>query len=127
MTIETFAEKFRLKITRDECNDKIIQGRRGQLYVDAGQLCAMWLDAPYIKESRLKELGGHLWTGDISHNAAGRMVRDAKVTGIAPEHHRLAIRLVSTRPKREMSEAQLTNLAKARAASPIYQKLIGGR
>jgi hypothetical protein len=38
--IETFAEQYRLKITRDECNDPVIQGRRGQLYFDGAELCA---------------------------------------------------------------------------------------
>jgi len=29
--IETFAEQYRLKVTRDECTGQIIQGRRGLL------------------------------------------------------------------------------------------------
>ncbi len=52
MTIQQFAEKHRLKITRDTCGDAIIQGR---LYKDAnisehdaGKLCMCWL----TKESR---------------------------------------------------------------------------
>jgi hypothetical protein len=30
--IETFAEQYRLKATRDDSNDSVIQGRRGQVY-----------------------------------------------------------------------------------------------
>ena len=31
--IETFAEQYRLKATRDDSNDSVIQGRRGQVYL----------------------------------------------------------------------------------------------
>lgn len=124
MTIETFAEIYRLKITRDECNDKIIQGRRGgkpysaHLYMDAGQLCAAWLDAPYIREGRLKQLGGKLWIGDVDRSTTP-WIFDAKVTGIAPEAYRLAIRLARVKSKQIRSEAQQAALAKAMAASPL--------
>jgi hypothetical protein len=30
--IETFAEQHRLKVPRDDSNDSVIQGRRGQVY-----------------------------------------------------------------------------------------------
>lgn len=47
MTIQQFAEKYRLKVTRDSCGGAIVQGR---LYKDAniselddGKLCMCWL------------------------------------------------------------------------------------
>jgi hypothetical protein len=118
MTIETFAGKFRLKITRDDCNDKIIQGKHGQLYLDDGALCAMWLDARPINRSRLEQLGGKLWMGDISPNAHGRRVQDVKIAGIRPERYAPAIRLTGAKRKREMSEAQRAVLTRAQAALP---------
>jgi hypothetical protein len=64
--IETFAEQHRLKVTRDECNDQIIQGRRGHLYFDGAKLCLMILDGPVRARSVLEAIGGNLWTGDKS-------------------------------------------------------------
>ena len=125
MTIETFAEKFRLKMTRDECNDKIIQGKRGQLYIDDGQLCAVWLDARPMLRATLEPLGGKLWIGDKSPNAQGRWVQDAKIIGIRPERYALAIRLVGAKYKRVMSEAQQAVLARAAAASPLGKPKAG--
>ena len=58
--IETFAEQHRLKVTRDECNDQIIQGRRGHLYFDEGELCLMILDGPVRARSVLEAIGGKL-------------------------------------------------------------------
>jgi hypothetical protein len=54
MTIQQFAEKYRLKVTRDSCGDAIVQGR---LYKDANiseydeGLCMCWL----TKESHAKK------------------------------------------------------------------------
>jgi len=121
MTIETLAEKHRLKITRDECNDKVIEGSRGQLYVDAGQVCAIWLNA-HVNEKKLAGLGAKIWVGDYALDARRRRLRDAKVTGIPPEQIARAIRLTGTRVRREMtaeqSEAQRQRLKRARAAAP---------
>lgn len=111
MTIETLAEKYRLKITRDECNDKIIPGRRGHLYVDAGKICAMWLDTRPINKNRLAPLGGRLWMGDISPDARGKRVQDIWIKGLLPEQIPLAIRLTGVRRKRILSEAQQAALA----------------
>ena len=61
MTIQHFAEKHKLKTSRNECGDLIIRGKRGHLYVDAGEICAMWTDAPPMNKSRLATLGGTLW------------------------------------------------------------------
>jgi hypothetical protein len=120
MTIETLAEKYRLKITRDECNDKIIEGKHGQLYVDAGTVCAMWLYAR-VGEPLLAGLGSRIWVGDYALDR-GRRLRDAKVTGIPPENIPRAIRLCGIKKKRIMSEAQQAVLARATANSPIGRK-----
>jgi hypothetical protein len=125
MTIETLAEKYRLKITRDECNDKIIAGSRGQLYCDAGSVCAMWLNAP-ISLEKLRQLGGKLWAGDGESDGRRypRRVRDAKITGIPVENIPRAIRLTGTRIKREISEEERERLKKMRA---VLAKKKGGQ
>ncbi len=54
MTLQRFAEKYRLRVTKDSCGESIIQGR---LYKDANisehdaKLCMCWL----TKESRTKK------------------------------------------------------------------------
>ncbi len=63
--IETFAEQHRLKVTRDECKDQIIEGRRGHLYFDGPDLCLMVLDGQPAIRSNWAELGGNLWRCDI--------------------------------------------------------------
>jgi len=117
--IQQFAEKYKLKISRDECGDSIIRGKRGHLYVEGGEICAMFTDASPMNRSRLETLGGRVWQGDISRGANGRRVQDAAVRGIPPEGYRLAIRLVGAKPRRIMSPAQRTALEKARLASPL--------
>jgi hypothetical protein len=119
MTIQRFAEEHKLRISRDECGDVIVRGKRGQLYVEGGQLCAMWTDAPPMKWSRLAELGGTVWHGDIGRGAKGRRVQDAWVRGIRPEAYRLAIRMVGAKQRRAMSPAQTAALEKARLASSL--------
>jgi hypothetical protein len=119
MMIQHFAEKYKLKTSRDECGDVIIRGKRGHLYVDGGVLCAMWTDSPPMNQSRLAELGGTFWQGDIGRGDKGRRVQDAWVRGIRPEAHRLAIRMVGAKARREMSPKQKAALEKARLASPL--------
>jgi hypothetical protein len=84
MTIERFAEEHKLRVSRDESGDHIICGKRGHLYVDAGAVCAMWTDGPAMKQSRLAELGGTFWQGDIGRDARGRRVQDAHVRASSP-------------------------------------------
>ena len=51
---EVFAEQHRLRVTRDECNDQVIQGRRGHLYFDSAELCLMVLDGTPAIRSKWK-------------------------------------------------------------------------
>jgi hypothetical protein len=99
--IETFAQQHRLKVTRDECNDQAIQGRRGHLYFDGAELCLMVLDGKPAIASKWKALGGKLWLGDKTEG-----VQDVKITGIPLENARPAIRMCRIKPKRIMTEAQ---------------------
>ncbi len=119
MTIQRFTEEHKLRVSRDECGEAIIRGKRGHLYFDGAALCAMWTDAPPMNRSRLADLGGALWQGDIGRDARGRRVQDAWVRGILPGAYRLAIRLVGAKPRRAMSPAQRDVLEKARQASPL--------
>ena len=107
---ETFAEQHRLKVTRDECNDQVIQGRRGHLYFDSAELCLMVLDGTPAIRSKWKS--GRLWIGDISRNAQGVRVQDVKITGIPLENARLAIRMCQIKPKRIMTDPRKRHWAR---------------
>jgi hypothetical protein len=100
MTIERFADKFRLRIVRDECGDKVIPGTRGHLYFADGELCLMVIDGTPAIRSHWDALGGRLWMGDISLDAKARRCQDVKVMGIPIENARSAIKLVRVRQKR---------------------------
>jgi hypothetical protein len=122
---ETFAEQHRLKVTRDECNDQIIQGVEAICTLTGAEFCLMVLDGKPAIPSKWKALGGTLWMGDISKNAQGVRVQDVKITGIPLENARLASRMCRIKPKRIVSEAQkaaaMAGLDKARgncASSP---------
>ena len=118
MTIQRFAEGYKLRVSRDECGDAVFRGKYGDIYMDAGAVCAMWTDAPPMNQSRLAKLGGTFWQGDISRRG-GRREQDALVRGIRPEAYGLAIRLVGAKRRRVMSPARLEALEKARRASQL--------
>jgi hypothetical protein len=118
MTIEKFADQYRLRIVRYECGDRIIPGKRGHLYVAGNELCLMVIDGTPAIRSHWDALGGRLWMGDISLNATGRRVQDVKVEGIPIENARTAIKMVRARQKRVLSadalEASRERMLKAR-------------
>jgi hypothetical protein len=106
MNIQDFADQFRLRITRDECNDKIISGKRGHLYFAGGKLCLMVIDgAPAIRR-HWEALGGRLWMGDISLSAKGQRVQDVKIEDIPIENAATAIKMVRARQKRVLSSEE---------------------
>ncbi len=114
ITLTQIAEQHRVRIRRNECGDQIIQGGRGHLYVDGGRVCVVWTDARPMNKTRLRELGGAAWQGDISPNAKGRRVQDAWVKGVLPDRIEQALRMVGAKRKRQMSEAALAHLARMR-------------
>jgi hypothetical protein len=104
MTIENFAEQFRLRIARDECGDKIIPGKGGgHLYFSDSELCLMVLDGAVANRRRWEALGGKLWIGEASHSAKGRRVQDVKTAGIPIENAAAAIKMVKVHQKRVLS------------------------
>ena len=121
---ERFAEQYRVRVTRDECNDPIMAGRRGHLYFDSDRFCLTVLDGMPANRSRWKALGGTLWMGDISRDPkTGKNVQDVKIEGIPLENARLAIRMAQIKPKRIMSEAQKVALDRARSLLPTAPQM----
>jgi len=113
MTLERFAERFRLHISRDECNDKIIQGKRAHLYFDDKELCLMGLDVPVpgMSTIQIEALGKKSWHGSIWRDEQRRGRRDVKIQGIPEENWQLAIRLARCRQKPIMTDEQKRQLA----------------
>ena len=116
----TFAERHRLKVSRDECNVQVIQGRREPLYFDGAEPCLilMVLEGKPAIRSQWKVLGGRLWMGDISKNTQGVRVQDVKITGIPFENAGPAIRMCRIKPRRIMTDAQQAALERARSFPP---------
>jgi hypothetical protein len=125
MNIQQFAEKYRLRITRvpgdgSERGDPRIAGsvyaRDGvncdrQLYFDGGALCLMVIDGAPIARRTWETCGGKLWLSDISRDASGRRVQDAKITAIPIDNAAIAIRLARAKRIYVQSEAQRTATA----------------
>ena len=103
MNISDFAKRHRLRVTGDECNDPIIEGKRGHLWFKDAQLCLMVIDGAPAKRSSWESLGGHLWLGDISPDANGRGVQDVRIDGIPLENAEAAIKMIHARPKRVLT------------------------
>jgi hypothetical protein len=106
MNIKQFAGRFRLRITRDQCGDDIIFGKRGHLYFADERLCLMVLDGTPSAQSSWAAVGGKLWLGDISPDPTGKRLQDVKIVDIPFENACLAIKLVKARRVRCLSPEQ---------------------
>jgi hypothetical protein len=120
MTIEQFAAIHRLRITRDECLDKIIQGKRGHLYFDEQDLCLMVLDGSRVLRSRWLELGGTLWLGEVSDG-----LQDVKITGIPLEKATLAMKLARVFPRRSSQNAVRVQAFRFKSNKPAGNAIPG--
>ena len=116
-TLRSFAELYRLKLSRDECGDLYIPGRCGQLYEYApGRLAVLFLGAtPRQWNAARKKL-----------EAAGfEITHDADTEGIAlfdptdAEQCRVAIQVVKAKPRRVLSPAQHEQLQAATAKAVV--------
>ena len=117
--LERFAEKYRLKIRRDQAGDPIIPGRRGHLWWDAEGLCLMILDGRPILPRRLKDLVGDtakVWLGAMTLDDHGRRVQAVEVRGIRPERYREAIKIAGCKARKRHPGASREVLARATAA-----------
>lgn len=113
-----------MKVTRDDCNNQIIAGRRGQLYFDGPELCLMVLDGAPGSARNGKSCAAISGMGDISpHPKTGKRVQDVKISGIPLENARLAIRMVRAKTKRVLSEEQRAKLAAVGESSRFGAKV----
>jgi len=118
--LERFAQRYRLKIRRDEAGEPIIPGRRGHLWWDAEGLCLMIVDGRPVSTRRLKDLvgdTGKVWLGTITLDDHGRRVQDVEVRGIRPERYTQAIKIAGCKARKRHPGASREVLARATAAS----------
>jgi hypothetical protein len=119
MNIKDFAEKHRLKITRDACNDPVIKGRFGHIYEhdDNGALgvCLMF-ETTRKYNFAAKTLRGLGCTQRQDGNSEGCLTFD---TGNAAQW--LAVlKFAKIKRRRVLSEAQKASLDHARRKSPLF-------
>jgi hypothetical protein len=124
--LERFAQRYRLKIRRDEAGEPIIPGRRGHLWWDAEGLCLMIVDGRPVSTRRLKDLvgdTGKVWLGTITLDDHGRRVQDVEVRGIRPERYRAAIKIAGCRTRPRNRGASPEVMARVRAAKNLNRAL----
>jgi hypothetical protein len=118
--LERFAQRYRLKIRRDEAGDPIIPGLRGHLWWDAEGLCLRIVDGRPVSARRLKDLvgdTGKVWLGTMTLDDHGRRVQDVEVRGIRPERYSQAIKIAGCKARKRHPGASREVLARATAAS----------
>lgn len=108
VNIQQFAEQHGLRVTRDECGDPIIEGRRGHLYFDGNALCLMALDGQLrgFNNQQVQSLGGNCWIGDIWRGLRGKGYRDVWVKAIPMDNAKQAIRLLKIPTVRKLTAEQ---------------------
>ena len=116
-TLQNFAERYRLKVKRDECGDLFIPGRLGQIYeYGSGRLAVLFLsDSKRQWNAVRKKLA-----------AAGfQILQDAETEGSAifdRAHDRqcnLAIQVIRAKKRRVVSAAQREQLRAAREKTAV--------
>ncbi len=128
MTLQRFAEKYRLRVTKDSCGESIVQGR---LYKDAnisehdGKLCMCWL----TKESRTKKFN----TVRAACLSAGMIIAqegdNEAILLFSPENDfqaKLAIKGIRGRIKRILSPERIAVLSATLAAAREKQAVATG-
>lgn len=95
MTLNSIAERYRLHIRRDDCNDQIIPGRNGHLYMDDEKICACFTDdgrkKPFpsvrFRNAKLKQIpnisllqdGEFEFTGSIPESSISAALKVLKI------------------------------------------------
>jgi hypothetical protein len=111
MTIKTFASKHRLRTKTDDCGERIIPGRVGQIYYHGdGKLGVLYMPDP---DNTRPDMGKGWGYRKAQLEVAGCEIhQDCDGEGSAPfdpksrAQVRVAIKVSGVRPKRFMSDEQ---------------------
>jgi hypothetical protein len=117
MKIDDFAQKHRLKVRRDECQEQIIMGRFGHISEHSRGLFDLVLEAlPSSNEldRRMRHRRRQAIAAGFELHQEGDVEAILLFDPTNQEHSNLAIRLAGVRPKRIPSVRQLDVLRKAR-------------
>jgi len=119
MILQKFAEKYCLKVKCDDCGEKIMPGRTGQIYEFGEVLAVLFMPDPRGKGKPTTRKWSKQKRALIA--AGCEIVQDGDGEGAAifnpldEKQSALAIRIAGCRRKRVASAAQLASLASARA------------
>ena len=110
--LKQFADRYRLKLRRDEYRDYFVGGKRGQVYEYApGRLAVLFLGNTkrqwHAAKKKLAAAGFELMQDCDTEGTASFDLTDA-------EQCQVAIRVVKAKTRRVMSPAGLANLQAAR-------------
>jgi hypothetical protein len=97
MTIQQISEAHRVRVRRDDCNDEIISGRNGHLYIDVGKPMVYYGDdgreaplTPKRKGNAIRKLGAGLVR--ITQNAQTEFIGELAPDAIKPALDILRVR-----------------------------------
>lgn len=117
MKLETFADAHRLKISRDECGDRVIVGKVGQIYEHGDVLGVLFMPDP--KNTHPQRSHARKWSAvrDACVAVGMKLVQQGDAEGcltFMPSNKaqvRQAIKAARIRTWRQASPAQLAVLA----------------
>jgi hypothetical protein len=127
--IHKFAEKNRMKITRDECGDAIIAGRQGQLYPNTESEMGVMFLPPKTRQDSCGRWCPKLW-GNFKRAAAliGMVLtQDGDSEGCLSfdpqnaEQVKLAIKIAKVRIRKELSPERKAALAATLAVARVQR------
>jgi hypothetical protein len=114
MTITQFAEQYRLRVRKDECGNKIIPGKAGQIYYyGRGEMGLIYMSEP-------PSVGKWNNRRKAMESAGFRILQDGDAEGSAifdgndSKQVRLAMQIVRAKTIRVVSDAQRSALESAR-------------
>lgn len=97
--IETFADKHRLRLKADECRDKYVPARYGQIYADGSNLAVMFIDGP--EGTHRLTMRSRIRRAVEAGFSVSQMGDGEAVLYFTPEQSKLAIKLVGARKSKK--------------------------
>jgi hypothetical protein len=116
MTIQGFAEQYRLKVKRDECGDQIIPGKHGHVYEHSAADLGVYLTFKSVRKynfaAKTLRANGFIHRQDAETEGTFLFVPTLAAC-------RTVFKVAGIKKRRVLSEAQKRALEKASQASPL--------
>jgi hypothetical protein len=124
-TLVGFAERYRVRVQRDDCGEQLICGKFGHIYQHAAGLLGLVLEEPRSGKSKRRSLLARrrkAFAAGLSLHQLGQVEAILLFDVGCPSQANLAVRLVGAKRRRVPSPAQLEILRRAREA-PRFCKI----